>query len=171
MEKQTGILLRRRLIIAAIIVVCALLQLTQGYLPSFKIHIFLLVPLCVCIAIFEGERWGAAFGVFAGALWDLTHGGGDGYNALFLLLICAVCGVLVRYLMQKNLVTSLVMSGGACLLYSILYVMFFISAQGIEGAGYLFIRYYLPGAAVSFLTTFIFYSIIKNISKKYAVEY
>ncbi len=172
MEKQTKILLKRRLLIAAVIILCALLQLTEGYFPSlFGIHVFLLVPLCVCIAIFEGERWGAAFGIFAGALWDLSHGGGDGYNALLLFLICAVAGVLVRYLMQKNLVTSLVLSAAACLLYSILYVMFFISAQGIERPAYLFVRYYFPGAAFSFLLTFIFYFVIKNISKKYTVEY
>lgn len=172
MENQTKILLRRRILIGAVIVLCALLQLTAGYFPSIMgVHFFLLVPLCVCIAIFEGERWGAAFGIFAGALWDLSHGGGDGYNTLFLFVICAVCGVLVRYLMQKNLVTSLVMSAGACLLYSILYVMFFISAQGIERPGYLFVRYYFPGAILSFLLTFIFYFAIKGISKKYTVEY
>ena len=80
MERETKILLKRRLIIAAVIVICALLQTTIGYFPSiFGIHFFLLVPLCVCIAVFEGERWGAAFGIFAGALWDLSHGGGDGY--------------------------------------------------------------------------------------------
>ncbi len=172
MERETKILLKRRLIIAAVIVICALLQTTIGYFPSiFGIHFFLLVPLCVCIAVFEGERWGAAFGIFAGALWDLSHGGGDGYNALFLLVVCAVCGVLVRYLMQKNIVTGLVMSGGACLLYSILYVMFFISAQGIDRPAFLFVRYYLPGAVFSFLLTFVFYYLIKEISKKYAVEY
>jgi len=172
METQTRILLKRRLIIAAVIVVCALLQTTAGYFPSFfGIHFFLLIPLCVCIAVFEGERWGAAFGIFAGALWDLSHGGGDGYNALFLLVVCAICGVLVRYLMQKNLVTSLVMSGGACFLYSLFYVMFFISAQGIERPAYLFVRYYLPGAVFSFLLTFIFYFLVKGISKKYTVEY
>lgn len=172
MEKQTKILLKRRVLIAALIVFCAILQLTSGYFPSFfGIHFFLLIPLCICISIFEGERWGAAFGVFAGALWDLSHGGGDGYNALFLLVVCAIAGVLVRYLMQKNLVTSLVMSAGACVLYAILYVMFFISAQGIQRPAFLFVRYYLPGAALSFLLTFIFYFIVKNISKKYTVEY
>ena len=172
MENQTRTLLKRRLIIAAVIIVCALLQTTIGYFPSFfGIHFFLLIPLCVCIAVFEGERWGAAFGVFAGALWDLSHGGGDGYNALFLLVICALCGVLVRYLMQKNIVTALVMSGGACLLYSILYVMFFISAQGIERPAFLFIRYYFPSAVLSFLLTFVFYYLIRGISKKYTVEY
>ncbi|MBO4339735.1 MAG: rod shape-determining protein MreD [Clostridiales bacterium] len=172
MEEQTRILFKRRLLIAAVIIVCALLQLTIGYFPSFfGVHFFLLVPLCVCIAIFEGERWGAAFGVFAGALWDLTHGGGDGYNALFLFAICAVCGVLVRYLMQKNIVTALVMSGGACFLYSLFYVMFFISAQGIERPAFLFVRYFLPSAVLSFLLTFVFYYMMKGISKKYAVEY
>lgn len=172
MENQTRTLFKRRLIIAAVIILCALLQTTIGYFPSlFGIHFFLLIPLCVCIAVFEGERWGAAFGVFAGALWDLSHGGGDGYNALFLLVICALCGVLVRYLMQKNIVTALVMSGGACLLYSILYVMFFISAQGIERPAFLFVRYYFPGAVLSFLLTFVFYYLIRGISKKYTVEY
>lgn len=172
MEKQAKILLRRRLIIAAVIVLCALLQTTEGYFPSFfGIHFFLLIPLCICVAVFEGERWGAAFGVFAGALWDLSHGGGDGYNALFLFLVCAAAGVLVRYLMQKNLVTSLVLSGFSCLAYAVLYVMFFISAQGIQRPAYLFIRYYFPGAALSFLLTFVFYFLIKGISKKYTVEY
>lgn len=172
MERETKILLKRRLIIAAIIILCALLQTTAGYFPSFfGVHFFLLIPLCVCVAVFEGERWGGAFGVFAGALWDLSHGGGDGYNALFLLVICATVGVLVRYLMQKNLVTSLVMSAVACLGYAILYVMFFVSAQGIERPAYLFVRYYLPDAALSFLLTFIFYYLIRAVSKKYTVEY
>lgn len=172
MEQETKVLIRRRLIIAATVIICALLQTTAGYFPSFfGIHFFLLVPLCICIAVFEGERWGAAFGIFAGALWDLSHGGGDGYNALYLFAVCAVCGILVRYIMQKNIMTALVLSGGACLLYSILYVMFFISAQGIERPAFLFVRYYLPGAVFSFLLTFVFYYFIRGISKRYAVEY
>ena len=172
MEKEVKILLKRRLITAAIIILCALLQTTIGYFPSlFGAHFFILIPLCVCISVFEQVRWSAAFGILAGALWDLSHGGGDGYNALFLFLACAVCGVLVRYLMQKNLVTSLVLSSGACLLYSVFYVMFFISAQGIERPAYLFVRYYLLSAVLSALLTFVFYPVCKSLAQRFAVEY
>ena len=172
MEREAKILLKRRLITAAIIILCALLQTTIGYFPSvLGAHFFILIPLCVCISVFEQVRWSAAFGILAGALWDLSHGGGDGYNALFLFAVCAVCGVLVRYLMQKNLVTSLVLSAGASFLYSLFYVMFFISAQGIERPAYLFVRFYLPSAILTTLLVFVFYPINRSLAQKFAVEY
>ena len=172
MEREVRILLKRRLITAGIIILCALLQTTIGYFPSvLGAHFFILIPLCVCIAVFEQVRWSAAFGILAGALWDLSHAGGDGYNALFLFAVCAVCGVLVRYLMQKNLVTSLVLSTAACLIYSIFYVMFFISAQGIERPAYLFVRFFLPSAIITALLTFVFYPLNKSIAQRFAVDY
>jgi len=172
MERETKILFKRRFIIALLILFGALLQTTIGYMPSFfGAGVFLLIPECICISIFEGERWGAGFGMFAGALWDLSHGGGDGYNALFMFLICAVSGVLVRYLMQKNLITALFLSAAACFVYSLFYVMFFISAQGLGGTATLFVRCYFPTAIISWLFTFLFYFVFKGISKKYEIEY
>lgn len=172
MQKDTQKLVKRRLIFFAVTVLCALLQNTDGYFPSvFGAHFFILIPLCIAIAIFEGEIWGSLFGIFAGALWDFVRGGGDGYNVLFLFLMCVFSGLLVRFLMQKNFVTALSLTAGSCFLYSVFYVMFFISAQGIDNSSYLFFRFYLPSAVLSTLLVVIFYPFAKAVSKKYAVEY
>lgn len=172
MQKETVTILKRRGIFALLIILCAVLQNTDGYFPTvFGAHFFILIPLCVTIAVFEGEVWGAVFGIFAGALWDVVRGTGDGTNTLFLFIVCAVCGLLVHHLMQTNFVTAFALSAVSCFLFSLLYAMFFISAKGIEGTAYLLARYYLPSAVISSALTVIFFPIVKRVSKKFAVEY
>ena len=150
MRKRTRILLLRRAIFALLILGAHLLQNTPGAFPSVcGVRAFFLLSLTVCLGLFEREVAGALFGAFAGVLWDSVSPLGDGFHALLFMLIGAACGILINTILRNNLFTALLLSAGAHLLYAGLYVLFFVVAEGVEGAGYLFLRFYLPAAALS----------------------
>lgn len=170
MRRRTKILTVRRAALALIILSVHILQNTNGFFPEiFGARAFLLIPLVVSIGMFEREVAGAVFGLFAGALWDGVSGLGDGYNTLFLMLTGAVCGLLINVLMRNHLLTALILSAAANLIYASFYVLFFVTARGLDSSGYLFLTFYLPSAVYSFLFTPLFYVAVRAIMKRTAV--
>ena len=74
-----------------------------------------LIPLTVCIAMYAGPVGGAAAGIAGGFLWDLYSDRLLGFNALLLLAVGCACGLLVRLLLRNNLLSALLLVGGALL--------------------------------------------------------
>ncbi len=125
MRRSTKILFVRRTVFVLLILAVHILQNTRGLFPEiFGVKANPLIPLVICIGMFEREIAGAVLGMLAGILWDSVSPMGDGYNALLLMLAGAAAGLLIDYLMRNNLMTALLLSGFACLIYSVFYVVF-----------------------------------------------
>ncbi len=167
MRKQQKILWVRRSIFVLLILFAHLLQNTPVGLPAFfGIRAYFLLTFTVCLGLFEREVAGALFGVFAGALWDFVSPMGDGYHAFLFLMIGAVCGILINTVMRNNLITALLLNLSAHLLYAALYAVFFVLAEGVQSAGWLFLRYYLPSALVSVLFTPLVYLAVRFVMNR-----
>lgn len=150
----------RYAIYAVIIVIAAILQNTVGFPPPILgVSAFWLIPVCVCIAMFEREVAAAIFGAFSGVLWDVSLGR-DGFNAFILLIICAVCSLLVSHFMRKNVLTSLVLCGGSVVLYSIAYVTVNLVAAGAGGSFLQVVTFYLPSCVYTLALCPIVYFIV-----------
>ena len=74
---------------AVALFVCAALQTTPGLLQLGQAKPLFILPLCLAVAVYEGEFAGALFGAVSGLLWDYTAGRTVGMLALELLLLCA----------------------------------------------------------------------------------
>lgn len=171
MRKQQKILWVRRGIFVLLILLAHLVQNTPGWFPVFfGIHVYFLLTFTVCLGLFEREIAGAAFGLFAGVLWDSVSPLGDGYHAFLFLIIGAVCGVLINTIMRNNLITALLLNTVAHVLYAALYAVFFVLAQGVDNADWLFLRYYLPSALVSVLFTPIVYLLVRAVMRRMRTE-
>ena len=167
MRKRTGILWLRRGIFALLLLAAHILQNTPGYFPEiFGVRAYFLISLTVCIALFEREVVGALFGLFAGALWDWVSPMGDGFNALFLMLVGAACGILINTLMRNNLLTALLLGVCAHLLYVCLYTVLFVVAEGVGSAGWLFARFYLPAVLYSLVFLPVFYLLVRAVMRR-----
>lgn len=167
MRKRTGILWLRRGIFALLLLAAHILQNTPGYFPEiFGVRAYFLISLTVCVALFEREVVGALFGLFAGALWDWVSPMGDGFNALFLMLVGAACGILINTLMRNNLLTALLLGGCAHLLYVCLYTVLFVVAEGVGSAGWLFARFYLPAVLYSLVFLPVFYLLVRAVMRR-----
>ena len=121
LESQRKKLITRRLCLALILLLLSVLQNTDGFFPQiFGVRALILIPAVVCMAMYERDIWGMLLGLFAGALWDITASGAS-FNALYLLTVGFVCGTLINTIMRNNVVTAMILSTLATLIYNIGY--------------------------------------------------
>ena len=138
---------------------CILQNSSGGLLELFGARVFLVIPVCISIAMFEREIPSALLGAFAGALWDISSGA-DGYNALVITLLCATASLLISHLMRNNIVTALVLGGGATLAYELVYIIR-LSFSG--NPMYRALTFYLPSLALTMVFIPVCYYVVKMV--------
>lgn len=164
--------LKKYAVYALILLSAHIFQNSLRIFPDiFGVRPALLISAAVCIAMYEGEIAGAAAGLFAGALWDTVTGAADGYNALFLAVSCAFCGVVLRIFLRNNILTYIWVNSIVTVLYFASYVLFFITSRGIDGGLSIFFKYYLPMAVYSLILTPFWYLIIRRVNRKFPIAY
>ncbi len=129
-------------------------------------RVFLSIPLCVAVAMFEREVPAAIFGAFTGALWDVSSGV-DGFNTIVLMLLCAVCSLLISHLMRNNLVTALVLGVGSITAYEVIYI-----ATRFWGAGNpvrQIFSFYLPSLVFTAVFIPVCYYLVKYIYESHRI--
>ena len=167
MKKENLHIYIRRAVLAVFIIITAMLQNTAHLIPTvFGARTFLLIPVVVCISMFEKDLTAALFGAFAGMIWDTTSAVGDGFNTIFLMLVGSLCGILINYLMRNNLVTALLLTSSSLFLYSICYWLFFIVGKGVEGGGLMIFTFFLPCCVYTLVFTPLIYIAIRAFMKK-----
>lgn len=172
MTVQTKTKLKRYVIYGIVLLLAHIFQNSLTNFPEIlSVRPVLLISLSVCIAMFEGEVVGAVIGLAAGALWDTVTVTADGYNALFLMVACAFCGVMLRIFMCNNIMTYLMMNTGITLVYFMTYVLFFITARGIDNGTEMLLRYYLPMSFYSVIISPIGYVLIRWVNRKFSYNY
>ncbi len=151
----------------ALMVISVLLQNSVGgLLEFFGARVFICLPVCVAIAMFEREVPAAIFGAFAGALWDVASGV-DGFNTIILMALSAVCSLLISHLMRNNLITALVLGAGSVTVYEIIYI-----AVRFWGAGSpvrQIFTFYLPSLVITVVVVPVCYFIVKAIYNSYKI--
>ena len=142
--------------VAAVLLILSVLQNTPGWFPSFfGVKAFLLIPAVVSAAIFEKDIGGIFFGLFAGALWDISAGGRD-YHAIFLVAAGFVCGSLLNNVMRPNVLTNLLLSGVWTGVFCTGHWIIRYIIGGLDSAPHALLTYYLP----SFLWTVVLSPVI-----------
>ncbi len=172
MTVQTKTKVKRYMVYAVILLLAHILQNSLPIFPEIlAVRPVLLISAAVCMSMFEGELVGSIAGLVAGALWDTVTATADGYNAFYLMVACAVCGVMLRIFMRNNIITYIMMNTGVTMVYFLSYVLFFITARGIDGGTEMLLRYYLPMSIYSLLLTPIWYVIIRAVNRKFVSGY
>jgi len=119
------------------------LQFTKGMLPQFfGTRPVLLIAFVVCLAMYEGDTYGGAFGLITGLLWDFSANRVFGYNAILLMAIGIVVGLIATYLMQNNIFSALILCGAAIFLVETSDWFFYYVLWGYDLPIYVFFRYY-----------------------------
>ncbi len=144
---------------------CVLQNSSGGLLEIFGARVFLVIPACVSVAMFEREVPSAILGAFAGALWDVSSGA-DGYNALIIMLLCATVSLLISHLMRNNIVTAFVLGAGATFVYEFIYIIrIAFSGNPI----YRILTFYLPSLVLTVIFVPVCYYVIKTVNSSFRV--
>lgn len=113
-----------------ILVAVSLIQAAPRLFPAIGgAHPYPLICAVVCIAMFEGPLVGASVGIGGGILWALYADRLFGLDALLLLVVGCICGLLVQVLLRNNWLTALLLNGAVVLAYTLMdwllrYVLF-----------------------------------------------
>ena len=130
-----------------------MLQQTPWLIPEvFGGRPVLLIPAVIVIAMFETNLVSMAFGIFSGLLMDYAAGGGLGFYAIVLAVLCFFFSSLCMELIQTNFLT--VITAGAILTGIVILLQWLIL---YVGAGYSHPFYALLHHYLSrFLYTYLF---------------
>lgn len=162
---------KRNGIFLLLIIFTAILQNTNGLFPKiYNASAMLIIPLVVCISMFEREMTGMALGLTAGMIWDFYSARMDGFYSVLLTLAGFFCSYLIRRYMRNNIVTAVVYTGICSFFCVMAYWVFFILIGDTQGAGMLLVNKYLPSALYTLVLTPIYYYFVKMISFKYRKE-
>lgn len=158
----------RRAVLIALAVLTFVFQNTGGLFPSpFGIKAILLIPLTICIAMFEREFAGIFFGLLSGVMIDSFSSQSVVFNSLFFTVIGFTAGALITYLMRNNLLCATIMTAVASVFYSTLSFVVYSAFDPIENHFIFFLRYYLSSAIFTVLMTPVYYIIVRAIFKEF----
>lgn len=127
----------------------------------------LLLPLLTVLALFEGEKFGAIFGIIIGLLYDAQGGGLTGFYTILFMFYGYFTGILLIFLLRRNILTSMSISAICVLTTNYLFYFFFYYMYGELSFSYVTLNIILPKTAMSLVFTFFIYLLIRYIYNKF----
>lgn len=159
--------MRRKIVIAAAIVICFILQSTVfQYLEFASISPNLLVALTASIGFMRGRREGMFVGFFCGLLIDLFFGSVLGFYALIYMYVGFLNGIFrkIFYPEDVKLPIFLMAVSDLSLNMIIYFVMFLFRAR--FGFGYYFFHIMLPELVYTMVIALVIYFILLKVNSK-----
>jgi len=150
-------------------VLCVIAFLLQSIIipaTGLGIPVYILMPLTICISLYEFETKGLIFGIGTGVLFDLTSGAPDGVYTLFFALIAWIAGLLSRRYLRNTMRTAMLLSSAATLLLCIYSFATNCISSGFSGSAMLIIKgLYLPAFVATMIIVPVIFLLSKQIEK------
>ena len=155
---------------AVALFVCAALQTTPGLLQLGQAKPLFILPLCLAVAVYEGEFAGALFGAVSGLLWDYTAGRTVGMLALEMLLLCFAVSAVMQLYFKNSAANFALIASAAALLVLTLDWLFFYYMPGYSGAASRWLWFVLPTAVLSVPVCFPLFGVVRRIHEEFKID-
>lgn len=124
----------------------------------------MLAALTLAVAFFFGEKTGGFYGLFAGMLLDMYSAGGVPLNALLLMTMGCICGLLARHFFSNNLAAALLCCFAFLLIYITVCSLIFRNGNSFS-VGEIFASRVIPGTLYSLCFFVPWYFLCKKLSR------
>lgn len=147
----------------ALLLVAAYVLQTLPSVSLFGLKPLFILPLCLTVALTEGEFAGALFGTAGGLLWDWAAGRTVGLLAITLLAVCFFASVLFQlYLRSTEANFGLLAFLAGWLVLSLDHLFFYVM-PGYAHALQRYVAVVLPMAALCWLIGLIDRRIVRRV--------
>ena len=167
-------LLRRKIIkfltYALIVFFAYIIQTTPGLFDFYGIKPLLVLPACICIAVYEGEFAGGLFGFFFGLFCDSASETVFGFNAFVFLIFCVFAGLATIYIFRRSTMNIMLLCFGAVFLRSALEYFFGFILYGYENLVPFFYTEIAPQIVFSAIFSLPFCLLFRWLHRKFEPE-
>ena len=151
-------------IYAVLLLLLYCIQTAPSLLTIHHVKPVLLIPLAVCIALYEGEVGSAVFGLVTGFLWDFASGKVFGFYGMVLMICCLLAALLSMYLVRVNVINALLAVGAvSCSIWNFL---FYYLIWGFSGVWLSFVQLLFTSLYTTVFAVPLFY-LIRLIATKF----
>ena len=147
-----------------------IIQATPGLLDYYGAKAMLVIPVCVCIAVCEGELAGGIFGFLAGLFCDSSASTVFGFNAFVLTAFCAGIGLAAIYLFRRSSINVMLVGFGTIFARAFGEYFFSYMLYGYENIRGFFYWELMPEAVFTSLFILPYYFLIKYIHTRLEPE-
>ena len=144
-----------------------ILQGTPGFLQIFGIKPVLIIPFCINLAMLEEEEYTLAVYIIAGLLMDLSAGRIVGMYTIPLIIACAVCTIMVKFIFQPNYRNTVALSFICTLAILTLDFFFGYILRGYRGIFVLYLKNVILASAYSVVFSVPYYKLITAIQRRF----
>ena len=147
-----------------------IIQTIPDFMSFFGVSPILVLPACICIAVYEGEFAGGLFGFFAGLLCDSTSETVFGFNSCVYLLFCVAAGLATIYIFRRSTMNIMLLCLGALFLRSVLEFGFNFILFGYENLEPFFYTEIAPQIVLSAIFSLPFCVLFRWLHRKFEPE-
>lgn len=153
-------------VLALIVLMVWLIENTAGiFFAPNNLNLYLMVGVVSAIGMLEEPLTAALYGMSAGLLSDIFTPGQVGFNSIVLLLIGLFTSLLISNFMRSTILTNVMFSGAALLIYVFLYWLVMLVFKGVDGSAGALFTMFLPRAFLSLLFCPFLYIFIRRVRK------
>ncbi|MBE6728981.1 MAG: hypothetical protein E7568_01960 [Ruminococcaceae bacterium] len=122
---------------------------------------FILLPLCIAIAVFRGELAGLIFGLVIGVACDACASSTTCFNSVTLMLTGFLVGILSKHIFNKNFKGTFALALLSCAVYFAAKWFIFYLLPDVQGKIYFLLYHSLTSAFYTTLFIIPFYYLEK----------
>lgn len=155
---------------AVIVFAAYIIQTTPGLFEFFGVRPILVLPACICIAVFEGEFAGGLFGFFAGLFCDSASETVFGFNALVFLIFCVLAGLATIYVFRRSTMNIMLLCLGVVFCRCVLEFFFTFVLYGYENLWAYFYTQIAPQIVLTSIFSLPLCALFRALHKKFEPE-
>lgn len=169
-RRRNARLVGKWMVYLLVLLVSATLQTVPGLLTIGQGRPIFILPLCIAVAVYEGEFSGALFGAVGGLLWDFTAMRVPGLLALGLLILCFFVAILVQMYLRVTVTNFILLCGAAAFLVTGVDFLFYYLMPGYGGAELRYWSVVLPTVVLTALLSPLSMYTVRGIFRRITVE-
>lgn len=159
--------MKRKVIVAIIIIVCYLLQSTLFQVLSFAtISPNLLIVVTSAFGFMRGQKEGIWIGLFCGLCMDIFYGSTLGFYALVYMYIGFLNGYFRKLFYPEDIKLPMLLIGGSDLVYNLAIYFFLFLFRNRYEFGFYFMNIIVPELVYTMLVTIVLYMILLKINQR-----